>query len=273
MTLGYSSYYSGVFSTSTLNYTGTIGPSGGIGATMAYLLIPGIEDTRDVDTAYLDTDDIETFTASDIWARVSYGHRFEIIKQADLYAGAAVTARRRRLETVSAYGICADLGVMAHLKKPSIYAALIWENVRHGLVGWQGSGYEERVPPHLRASLAYEWIDSYISGRIAFYYTSPDLLSNEGVNHQGQYNDRAEGREPEILTIADDGLGLLFSAARYGVEYTIMNTLTLRAGMDNSGYSLGAGVDLFNRRAGIDFCYVSHELAGSVKMSITYRWL
>jgi hypothetical protein len=52
-----------------------------------------------------------------------------------------------------------------------------------------------------------------------------------------------------------------------------MNTLTLRAGMDNSGYSLGAGLDLFNQRAAIDFCYVFHELAGTVKMSITYRWL
>jgi hypothetical protein len=255
-----------------LAYAGPVGQSGGIGATVAYLLVPGIEDTRGVDIGALDTDGIGTFTASDVWARASYGHRFDL-KGAELYAGAAVTARRRRLEALAAYGLGADLGAMARLKKPSAYAALIWENVRHGVVRWQESDFEERVPQHLRASLAYEWSDPYIYGRIAFYYTSPDLLSNEGINHQGRSADREEGRDPEVLTLADGGAGALFSAARYGIEYTIMNTLTLRAGLGASGYSLGAGVDLLARRAGVDFCYVNHELAGTVKMSVTYRGL
>jgi len=272
LSLSYSSYYGDVFSASMLSYTGKVGKWGGIGVTAAYLLIPGIEDTRNVDLSAIDTDDLETFTASDVWARASYGYGFAVNKYVDIYAGTAVTARRRRLETLLAYGLGADLGVAAHLKKPSIYAALLWENVRYSVVRWQSSDYEEHVPQHMRLSFAYEREDPYIYGRIALFYTSPDLFFNEGINHQGEYNDREEGRMPETLTLSD-GAGVLFSAARYGIEYTIMNTLTLRAGLNGIGYTLGAGLTLFNRRAGIDFCYVNHELAGTVKMSVTYRWL
>jgi len=272
LSLSYSSYYNGVFSTSMLNYTGLIGQWGGIGVTAAYLLIPGIEDTRSVDLTAIDTDNLETFTASDVWVRTAYGYAFKANEYVDFYAGAAVTARRRRLETLLAYGLGADLGVAAHLKNPSIYAALLWENVRYSLVRWQSSDYVEHVPQHIRLSLAWEREDPYIYGRIALYYTSPDLLFNEGVNHYGQSADREEGKLPETLTLKD-GAGVLISAARYGIEYTIMNTLTLRAGLNGAGYAMGAGLALFNRRAGIDFCYVNHELAGTVKMSVTYRWL
>jgi hypothetical protein len=52
-----------------------------------------------------------------------------------------------------------------------------------------------------------------------------------------------------------------------------MNTLTLRAGLGNGGYTMGAGLNLFNGRAGADFSYVNHELSGTFKLSVTYRWL
>jgi hypothetical protein len=270
ITLSYSSYYGDVFSSSILSYVGQIGKGGGIGVTVAYLLIPGIEDTREVDIGALDSDDIRTFTASDIWARVSYGHSF-VTKQAYLYAGAAATARRRNLDDESAYGLGVDLGAVAFFKKPSLYAGLLWENVRHGTVKWQSSDYSEQIPQHLRLSLAFEREDTYIYGRIALFYTTPDLLFNEGINYQDKVIDREEERSPEIKTLSD-GLGILFSAGRYGVEYTIMNTLILRAGMNNSNYSLGAGLNLFKNRGSIDFSYINHELAGTVMMSATYRW-
>ena len=270
LTLSYSNYYGNVFSASILNYTRRVGPNSGVGATAAYLLIPGIDDTRDVDIGAIDSDKIKTFTASDVWARVSYGHSFAI-KLADLYAGAAVGARRRNLGSENAYGIGADIGAMAFFKKPSIYAALLWENVIYSIVRWQSSDYTEQIPQHLRLSLAYEREDPYIYGRIALFYTSPDLLFNEGINHQGQAHDREESRSPEIRTLSD-GAGVLLSAGRYGIEYTIMKTLTLRAGAGSGGYTMGAGLTLFNGRAGADICYVNHELAGTVKISVTYRW-
>ncbi|MDR2728961.1 MAG: hypothetical protein LBB56_07495 [Chitinispirillales bacterium] len=271
LTWSYSSYYGDVFSASMLNYTGPIGKRGGFGVSAAYLLIPGIEDTRGVDISAVNTDDIEVFTASDVWARFSYGHRFET-EFADLHIGAALTARRRRLETIFAYGMCADIGVMAHFKKQPLYAALLWENVRYGVVDWQGADYNEKVPQHIRLSLAFERDNPYIYGRFALLYTSPDLLFNEGINHEGQGGGlREEDRAPQTLSFSD-GASVLFSAGRYGVEYTIMNTLTLRVGFNNYSYSMGAGLNLFNDRAGVDFGYLSHELAGTVKMSITYRW-
>jgi hypothetical protein len=278
LNFGYSSYYGDVFSASVFSYVGRVGKSGGIAATAAYLLIPGIEDTRGVDTSggavILDYGDIKIFTASDVWARVGYGHGFET-KHADLYAGAAVTARRRRLDadSVSAYGMGVDLGMAARFRKPSVYAGLLWENVNYGVVNWQGSDYSEKVPQHLRLSLAFEREDPYIYGKIAVFYTTPDLFFNEGVNYQGESMDREEGRRPEARTLSD-GAGILLSAGRYGVEYTIMNTLALRAGLGGGGgYSMGAGLILFNGRAGADLCYLNHELAGTVMMSVTYRWL
>ncbi|MDR3013469.1 MAG: hypothetical protein LBU70_09735 [Chitinispirillales bacterium] len=269
--LSYSSYYGNVFSASQAAYIMPIGPNGGVGVTAAYLLIPGIEDTRNVDIGALDDGDIEIFTASDIWTRVFYGHRLET-EHVNLYAGAAVTARIRRLGEPSAYGLGADLGVMAHLKNPSIHAALLWENVRYSIVRWQSSDYTERIPQHLRLSLAFEKDDPYIYGRIALFYTSPDLLFNEGINYWSDVLDREEKRSPEVRDLSD-GVGVLFSAGRFGIEYTIMETLSLRAGITGGSYSLGAGLELFNRRAGVDFAYLNHELAGTVKMSVVYRWM
>jgi hypothetical protein len=268
ITAAYSSYYGGAFSASALNYTGGAGKSGGVSVTAAYLLIPGIEDTRGVDVDALDDGDIKIFSASDVWVRAAYGHGVKT-GYADVYAGAAAAFRRRGIGEASAYGIGADIGVMAFFRKPSLYAALLWENVRYGTVKWKE--YTEEVPQHLRASLAFERNDPYIYGRIAVFYTSPDLLFNEGINAQADTSDREEGRKPTVRTLSD-GAGILFAAGRYGIEYTIMNTLSLRAGFSGDGYSMGAGLNLFDGRAGADICYIGHELAGTVKVSVTYRW-
>jgi hypothetical protein len=268
LTAAYSSYYGGAFGASALNYTGRAGKSGGIGVTAAYLLIPDIEDTRGVDIEALDDGDIKAFSASDVWVRAAYGHGVKT-GYADIYAGAAATFRRRGIAEASAYGIGADIGVMAFFEKPSVYAALLWENVRYGTVKWKE--YTEEVPQHLRASLAFERSDPYIYGRIAVFYTSPDMLFNEGINAQADTSDREESRKPAVRTLSD-GAGILFTAGRYGVEYVIMNTLALRAGFSGGGYSMGAGLTLFDGRAGADICYIGHELAGSVKVSVTYRW-
>jgi len=278
LTLSYSSYYGDVFSASMLNYTSPVGKSGGVGVSAAYLIIPGIEDTRkyEDDISAVDTDNIETFTASDVWTRFSYGRRFDM-GITDLHIGAALTARRRRLETVFAYGLGADLGAMVHLKKQSLYAALLWENVRHSIVRWEESKYNEKVPQHLRLSLGFERDNPYLYGRFALFYTSPDLFFNEGINHYGKHDRQVEGlreedRLPQTLSFSD-GPSVLLKAGRYGAEYMIMNTLTLRVGFNNHSYSMGAGLNLFNSRAGVDFGYLGHELAGTVKMSVTYRWL
>jgi hypothetical protein len=272
ITAAYSSYYAGAFSASTLNYTGATGKSGGLSVTAACLLIPGIEDTRGVDTAdgnvYVDDDGIKSISASDVWARAAYGHGFDVSRHVGLYAGAAATVRRRAIGDATAYGIGADIGAMAFFKKPSIYAALLWENVRYGSVKWKE--YAEKVPQHLRASLAFERDGAYIYGRIALFYTSPDLLANEGVNAWDDAGDTEESREPAVRTLSDNA-GMLLTAGRYGIEYTIMNTLSLRMGFDANGYSMGAGLTLFDGRAGADICYISHEMAGTVKVSVTYR--
>ena len=269
VTAAYSSYYGGAFSSSAVNYTGAAGKNGGISVTAAYLLIPDIEDTRGAfEDGVFDDGAVKIFSASDLWLRAAYGHWFET-RYADLYAGAAAAFRRRDIGEASAYGIGADVGAMAFFRKPALYAAILWENVRYGAVKWKN--YTEEVPQHLRASLAFEHSDPYIYGRVTLFYTSPDLLFNEGINAQDEIGDREESRSPTARTLSD-GAGILLSGGRYGAEYLIMNTLALRMGFDGGGYSMGAGLTLFKGRAGADVCYVSGELAGTVKVSVTYRW-
>jgi hypothetical protein len=268
VTATYSSYYGGAFSASAFNYAGATGKGGGISVTAACLLIPGIEDTRGVDVGAFDDADVKAFSAYDIWLRAGYGHAFET-ERASFYAGAAAAFRRRGLGDAKAYGLGADIGATARLKKPALSAAILWENARYSAVKWKN--YSEEVPQHIRASLAFEHSDPYIYGRIALFYTTPDLLANEGINAWSDTSDRAESRQPASRSLSD-GAGILLSAGRFGIEYAIMNTLSLRAGLDGGGYTMGAGLALFDGRAGADICYVSHELAGTVKVSVTYRW-
>ena len=66
---------------------------------------------------------------------------------------------------------------------------------------------------------------------------------------------------------------MLFTAGRYGLEYTIMSRLALRVGLTQGKFSFGAGVNLFGGRAGLDFAYSSVlEFAGASQISLTYRW-
>ncbi len=269
LNLSYASYYHGVFSTSILNYTGPAGSNAGLSISTAYLLIPDIEDTRNVDINAVNTDSIERFTSSDIWLRVGYGRKFEF-KSATLYYGGAINARRRRLPVIG-YGIGLDAGFMLNLHKPSLSFGLLYENVRKGYVRWQGSEYEEYALPHLRFSAAWEKELPYIYGRMTAVYTSPDLLSNEGINSYEDSRYRGEDKVPAMVEYSKNP-GMIISNGKYGLEYSIMNTLSLRAGLSQGTYSLGAGLDLFNRSAGVDFCFLSHEIGGTYKMSVTYRW-
>jgi hypothetical protein len=38
-------------------------------------------------------------------------------------------------------------------------------------------------------------------------------------------------------------------------------------------FSFGAGLCLMKNRAGIDFAYLTHELAPTYKLSVNFKWL
>jgi hypothetical protein len=65
---------------------------------------------------------------------------------------------------------------------------------------------------------------------------------------------------------------LLFSDARWGAEYTIMKTVSLRVGYTGSNVSFGGGVHFLRNRASIDFAYLENDLAPTYKLSVNYRW-
>ncbi|MFP4013842.1 MAG: hypothetical protein ACLFVQ_07155 [Chitinispirillaceae bacterium] len=271
LSLSYASYFHDVFSTSIMNYNGSVGTNGGLGVSAAYLLVPGIEDTRAVDTSGIDTDNIDLFTSSDVWVRIGYGRRYEAEKFA-FYYGAALNARRRRLELETAHGLGMDAGVMLHLPEQSLYFSLLLENVKSSFVRWSGADYVEHGLPHLRFSAAFERDFPYVYGSLALVFTSPDLLSNEGINDVEEDVYYRDDQGKPIIVKYTERPSLVLANGRYGLEYTIMNTFSLRAGFSQSDFSLGAGLNLLEERAGLDFSYLNHQLAATYKMSVTYRW-
>lgn len=271
LSLSYASYFHDIFNVSIMNYTGQVGINGGIGVSVAYLLIPGIEDTRSVDTGGINTDDIDLFTASDVWVRVGYGRRYEA-ERFVFYYGGALNARRRRLELETGHGLGVDAGAMLLIPEPSLSFSLLLENVKSSFVRWGESDYTEHAYRHLRFSAAFEREFPYIYGRLTLVYTSPDLLSNEGINHvEEDIHYRDEQGKPTNIKYTENPT-MILANGRYGAEYTILKTLALRVGLNRGNFSFGAGLRLLEQRAGLDISYLSHNLAGTYKMSVTYRW-
>ena len=65
---------------------------------------------------------------------------------------------------------------------------------------------------------------------------------------------------------------ILLTQGRVGIEYLIMRTVALRAGYSGNKFGFGGGVYLLSGRAGVDFAYLVHELAGTYQLSVQYAW-
>jgi hypothetical protein len=112
-------------------------------------------------------------------------------------------------------------------------------------------------------------------------FKSLDMLANEGINSSVSINDTSDTisrSQPSIKHFTKDPLYFLFNGS-YGLEYTIMNILALRVGVpvygnaiDWSRVAFGCGVNLMKRKLSLDFAYVTHELAGSYQVGLTYYW-
>lgn len=274
LTLSYANIFENTFSTSILSYRGVVGKSGGIGVTAGYLYIPGIETTNAIN----ETENsaivpyIHKKNASFIYIRTGYGHRYGLNHALSLSVGAAVNAIRSKLISETGYSIGLDAGVKLLVRPYGVSVALQFDNITTNYTYWNHH-YKENAYPHLRIGLGWVREVPYIYGNIKIGYTSPDLLSNDGVNFYNTESDTNDQkyRVPSKVSIKEEP-GILFTEARLGAEYLIMNRVALRAGIDHLNFTFGAGVRLFANRAGFDFAYKRHELAGTYQVSMRYHW-
>ncbi|KMQ52432.1 hypothetical protein CHISP_0699 [Chitinispirillum alkaliphilum] len=275
LTITYSDFYKSLFNASGLHYVTPLDQNSGLGISLAYLYIPGIEDTRNLEAnETIIIDDLEHFSATDIWFRVGYGSSLSL-GATDILYGAAVNLRRRRSQVLTGYGIGVDGGVVVNyqagtfgaLENVIISGGVMAENVTGSYHHWTSS-YKEYTLPHVRLSLAVNWNwDVPLPGSMLFVYTSPDMLSNEGIN----FHDGDDENDPEQIYFREDPALMLLNG-RYGLEYEILNTLAIRAGLDQRNLSMGGGLKFFDGRLSTDFSYILHHLSGKWKFSVTYQW-
>ncbi len=274
ISLSYANYFQNSFSTSLLSFTTSAGENLGYGITAGYVYVPQIEITENADTngsgdpVY----DPEIVSCSSIFFRIGLGGKTRIRESMDLAFGGALNGRRTRLPDYRGYRIGMDLGAKMFFSKPGVSLAVSAENLISDVVKWSDS-YKEVVYSHLRIGLGWEKDFPYIYGRLRIGYTTPDLLSNEGINYIGE--DELGGdvsiEKPEYLKLYRKP-SLLITAGKYGLEYTIMSRLALRGGLTQGKFSFGAGILLFGGKAGLDFSYSAAALAGTSQVSLTYRW-
>lgn len=271
--LSYANFYQNTFSTSILSFSGPASPRSGIGITTGYVYIPDIEDNHE---SILNSNNMveshKITNASDIFLRFSYGYRFDLNSIWNLSLGAAANARRARLIYFTGYGLGLDAGLRLYNKVNGFSTVLEMENVVSNYTYWS-KDYREYSYPHLRGGLGWEKNIPYIYGRIRICYTTPDLLSNEGINYYTITDDNSnQSIEEPLQKRVSKNPELLIYHGRIGFEYGVMNRLALRVGLSNEKKTFGAGLQILSNKVSLDFAYIMHQLAGTYQISMMYRW-
>ena len=273
ISLSYASFFQNSFSTSLLSFSSSINPTLAYSISAGYIYIPDVEITESAETneAGDPVYDPEIVNLSSILFRAGLGKRFSLLRSLDLSAGLALKAKRVRLPEYRGYGVAIDAGTRMQVLGTGVSIALVLENLA-SLTQWSDS-YNEMAARHLRLGFGWEREFPYIYGTLRIGYTTPDLLSNEGVNiyKTEEMTSDIDIQVPSYEKVYRNPL-LLITNCRFGLEYTIMKRLSLRGGLKQGSVHFGAGLNLFKERAGLDFSYAAHSLAGSYQLSLAYRW-
>jgi hypothetical protein len=280
ISLAYAGYFQNTYSTCALSYIGSVDRLSCIGVSANYILVPDINISPDTAHPFQ-----ETATSSDLFFRISYGRQllrfgklFNLNAQYTLDAGVALNAERLNLLGWTGYGIGADAGLDFSLYYKewgsNISAAMVIDNLTTDFTHWS-SAYKEYAYPHIRFGLGLQQDLPYIYGNLCVSYLSPDLLTNEGINQYGSESlDQNSTVESPAIQQVRTHPDMLFLNSRLGVEYTVMNTISFRAGINISDgtVSFGGGLHLFHNHAGFDFAYLDQDLASTYKISVNYKW-
>lgn len=283
----YAGFYQDIFSTSVLSYAARLGKNSGIGFSLSYLYNPDIPYNNDfvtvnrggADIPLYDSSRITYHSESQIFFHLGYGQRYPVISGVEVAAGIGVNAQRYNLPPFRGYGIGCDAGASLDFVKQGVRLALECENITTNYLRWT-PGYSEEAYPHAYFGVGWRKEIPYLYGRVQIQFKSLDMLGNEGVNSSIDSSaDTATFSLPSKKHFTKDPLYFLLNGA-YGLEYTVMNVLALRVGIpvgdsygtDWSRIAFGCGVNLMKRKLSLDFAYVTHELAGSYQVGLTYYW-
>ena len=276
LSLAYAGYFHNTFSNSMLTWSGQPFKNIGISLLAGYIYIPDILDTRESvanDSGELEEAKISLYSASKMFFRAGIGRRFDLTPAISIGAGVAVNAKRYRLPETG-YGISMDAGVKSLFSKPGISLALQVENLTSSYIYWNES-FQERSYPHVRAGIGWERYFPYIYGALRVCYATPDLLTNESIQSYSievtENNNAIEIPDSTHYEIYERPL-LLLTQGKFGVEYTMFRTVALRIGISNRKFKFGAGLRLWNERAGLDFAYITHTLAETYQLAAHYSW-
>lgn len=274
LSLGYAGFYQNVFSTSMATYSGQPMKNWGASLMLGYIYVPDIPDNRDskvTETGELLELKESYFSVSKILMRAGIGRSFTINPRISIGTGVAINAQRERLPETG-YGIGIDIGATALFPRTGISTALLVENATSSYTYWN-KNYQERTSPHIRFGAGWSRDIPYIYGKLCVSYASPNLLANDGINY---YTSTETENDNTLQTPGYEKIYkkpiLLLSGAKAGLEYSIMKTVALRIGYGGNKFGFGGGVYLFGGRAGIDFAYLVHELAGTYQLAVQYFW-
>ncbi len=145
-----------------------------------------------------------------------------------------------------AYGLGMDLGLnyTTDLGIPLKFGLSI-KDLLGTVVGWEQTGHKEIYPSTARLGIAVPvrlpQLEAVLTPVIDYVYRF-DLIS-----------------DPDA------------SSFHYGAEYTVRNTVAIRAGYDDDKLTLGGGLCM--RAINIDYAFINHsELGGSHRISLTIKW-
>jgi hypothetical protein len=274
--LSYADFFGSAFSSSALSYQYRISPHSAFSITTGYLHIPDITDNRSLDTTsngeVIFDNSVKITNSSQIHFRAGFGFSSDKNKPLVVSGGVAMNASRNRLVDYTGYGLGVDLGSSVMMPEKGLSAVLLIENVTRSYTYWSSS-YSEKGKPHIKLGLGWEIPVKYLYGTFRVGYTSPDLLSNEGINgfEIDEVDDELVIENPEKYTLSKDP-EILVLGAKLGLEFTIMQVFAIRGGFARDRFSFGAGLSLFEQRAAIDFAYMTHSLPGTYQISLSYKW-
>ncbi len=288
--LAYAGFYQNAFNSSILSYSAPVTGNSGIGLSIGYLYNPDIPFTENLQTMSVGSDVVPIYdpsrisykSGSELYIHAGYGYRRSLMPGIQASAGFAVNALRHNLSPYRGYGIGCDGGLTVDFVGWGLRTAVGVENITTNYTRWS-KDWGVTAPPHVRFGIGWQKEIAYLYGRIQLQFKSLDLLANEGINavENDSVLDLSSNpiSRPDRKKFTTDPGYFLYNGL-YGIEYTVLKALSLRAGIPvGGGYgddwtriAFGGGVNLLKRRLTIDISYLSHELAGTYQLGVTYRW-
>jgi hypothetical protein len=274
--LSYADFFGNALSSSALSCIYHLSPRTAFSVTTGYIYIPDITDNRNLDTSVtgevIFDKPVKITNCSQVHFRAGFGFSSDKNKPVVVSGGVSINASRNRLIDYTGYGLGLDLGSSVLLPSKGLSAVVLVENVTRSYTYWNSS-YSEKGRPHVRFGIGWEKAVDYLYGTFRVGYTSPDLLSNEGINgfEVDEVDDELVIEKPKTYTLSKDP-EILVLGAKLGFEYNVMKVFAVRCGIARDRFSFGAGLSLFEQRAAIDFAYMIHSLPGTYQISLLYKW-